>query len=73
MQYVKEQIASKIIFGCQVLLKQFFRPKHPYILFNLFFHFGKINTNLFLHEMFNLRYINLIVNLGRVQLHVTMG
>lgn len=28
----------------------------PYILFYLFFHFGKINTNWFLHEMFNLWY-----------------
>lgn len=26
-------IVLNIIFGCQVLLKQFFRPKHPHIFF----------------------------------------
>lgn len=40
-------IVLNIIFGCQLGVTQtIFQTKtSPYILFNLFFHFGKINTN----------------------------
>lgn len=56
MQYVKEQIVFNIIFGCQVLLKQFFRPKHPHIFFLICSSILVKSTQTDFYEMFNLQY-----------------
>lgn len=49
-------IVLNIIFGCQVLLKQFFRPKHPHIFFLICSSILVKSTQTDFYEMFNLRY-----------------
>lgn len=49
-------IVLNIIFGCQVLLKQFFRPKHPHIFFLICSSILVKSTQTDFYEMFNLQY-----------------